>query len=216
MVRKQPDDEVFAGSTLQRGELQIDWPSVRDQILRPPHWPAQPWRRSRPRTAREPRRDMATFAERSVAPTLAMAGLGLLVGDVTTAGAILRPDYATGPGLAFPLETMQVIALCIRHGIVIRDSAVIERLATTDLLILDHLPRSNVPSWSWTPSQPSPAILRKSCSVTPQPPFMTSTTNAPHVLLGECNARGIALLGLQPTDFATDVSSWMERSHQGR
>ena len=71
---------------------------------------------------------------------MAIAGLGLLVGDVSTAGAILRPDYATGPGLAFPLETLQAIALCIRHGIVIRDPEAIERLATTDLLILDHHP----------------------------------------------------------------------------
>ena len=81
-----------------------------------------------------------------------MASLGLLVGDVTTAGAILAPDYATGPGLAFPLETLQVIALCIRHGIVIRDPEAIECLATTNLLILDHLPRWNAQNWSWTPS----------------------------------------------------------------
>src|SRR5262249_47190377 len=39
------------------------------------------------------------FAGRTVAPVLATAGFGLLVGDLSTALAILRPDYATGPGL---------------------------------------------------------------------------------------------------------------------
>ena len=69
---------------------------------------------------------------------MAAAGLGLLVGGLNTAGAILRPDYATGPGLAFPLETLQAVALCLRHGIVIRNPEAIQRVATSDLLIIDH------------------------------------------------------------------------------
>src|SRR5262249_47714407 len=79
-----------------------------------------------------------TFAERTVTPTMAVAGIGLLVGGVSTALSILRLDYASGPGLAFPLETLQAVALCIRRGIVIRDHDAFERLATADLLILDH------------------------------------------------------------------------------
>ena len=71
-------------------------------------------------------------------PTMAIAGLGLLIGDISTAGAILRPDYATGPGVAFPLETLQAIALCLRHGILVAKPEAIERVATADVLILEH------------------------------------------------------------------------------
>ena len=138
---------------------------------------------------------------------MAIAGLGLLVGDVTTAGAILRPDYATGPGLAFPLETLQAIALCIRHGIVIRDPDAIERLATADLLVLDHHARSRTHRvGGGRRRRSSPVMARKSCSATPLPPFHDLDDERAAVLRGACLARGIAPLGLQPIDFATDVT----------
>ena len=91
-----------------------------------------------PHGSRTPTLRGEEFAEQTVAPTMAIAGLGLLIGDISTAGAILRPDYATGPGVAFPLETLQAIALCLRHGILIREPEAIERLATADMLILEH------------------------------------------------------------------------------
>ena len=78
------------------------------------------------------------LAEPTIMPTMAIASLGLLVGGINTAGAILRPDFATGPGLAFPLETLQAATLCLRHGIVIRDPESIERVTASDLLIIDH------------------------------------------------------------------------------
>ena len=40
--------------------------------------------------------------------------------------------------LAFPLETLQAATLCLRHGIVIRNPESLERVATSDLLIIDH------------------------------------------------------------------------------
>ena len=80
------------------------------------------------------------FADQAVGPTLATAGFGLLVGDLTAVGAILRPDYATGPGLAFPLETLRDAALCARRGIVVRRPDVFERLARVDLIVLDDDP----------------------------------------------------------------------------
>ena len=46
------------------------------------------------------------------APTLAAAGIGLIVGDVTTAAAILRPDYATGPGMGVSLGSLHDVATC--------------------------------------------------------------------------------------------------------
>ena len=80
------------------------------------------------------------FASRAVGPTLATAGVGLLAGDLMTVGAILRPDYATGPGLAVPLETLHNVALCARLGIVARDPEALERLAEVNLFVLDDHP----------------------------------------------------------------------------
>ena len=93
-----------------------------------------------PGGVKAPTRHGQHLAEQTVGPTVALAGLGLLVGDVAMAGAILRPDYATGPGLAFPLETLQAIALCMHHGVVIRSPQAIERLATADMVVFDHHP----------------------------------------------------------------------------
>ena len=52
------------------------------------------------------------FGKRAVTPTLGGRRLGLLVGDLTTASAILRPDYATGPGLGVSLESLRDVAEC--------------------------------------------------------------------------------------------------------
>ena len=80
------------------------------------------------------------FGKRAVAPTLAAAGVALLVGDITTAAAILRPDYATGPGLGFSLETLRDIAECARLGVLIRDPSALARIAAADIFLLDDLP----------------------------------------------------------------------------
>jgi cation transport ATPase len=206
LVRKQPDDEVFAGSTLRLGELHIEvlrhGSDTRAAALARATLAAI----TDPHGLRTPARHGETFAEQTVAPTLAMAGLGLLVGDVTTAGAILAPDYATGPGLAFPLETMQVIALCIRHGIVIRDPQAIERLATADLLLLDHHPaleRTELELDTVTvfSGHAEEKLLGYAAAA-----FHDLDDERAAVLRGECSTRRIALLDLQPTDFATDVT----------
>ena len=137
---------------------------------------------------------------------MAIAGLGLLVGDVSTAGAILRPDYATGPGLAFPLETLQAVALCIRHGIVIRDHDALERLATTDLLILDHhaaLERTElaVDAVEVFPGYGEEDLLRYAAAA-----FHDLDDQRAAALRAACIARGITPLDLQPTEFATDLT----------
>jgi hypothetical protein len=85
-------------------------------------------------------RDAEAFARRAVAPTLLAAGAGLLVGDVTTAGAVLRPDYATGVGLATRLETIHDARFATRSGAVIRAGDALERLATTSWIFLDDHP----------------------------------------------------------------------------
>jgi hypothetical protein len=85
-------------------------------------------------------RDAEAFSRRVVGPTLLAAGAGLLVGDVTTAGAVLRPDYATGIGLATRLGAIHDARVARRSGAVIRAGDALERLATTSWIFLDDHP----------------------------------------------------------------------------
>src|SRR5205823_4831164 len=80
------------------------------------------------------------FAQRAVVPTLAAAGIGLIVGDVATASAILRPDYASGPGLGVSREVLHDVAAAAQEGIVVRDPSAFHRIAAADVWILDHHP----------------------------------------------------------------------------
>jgi cation transport ATPase len=101
---------------------------------------------------------------------------------------------------------MQVIALCIRHGIVIRDSAAIENLAATDLLILDYVPaleraKVELDSVAPFPGHSEENLLRYAAAA-----FQHLDDERADVLIGECNARGIALRGLRVTDYATDIT----------
>jgi Cu2+-exporting ATPase len=77
------------------------------------------------------------FAGRAVAPTLLATGAGLLVGGVTTAGAVLRPDYATGVGLAMSLERLRHVRTAIRNGAVLRTGDAVARFAATSWIVLD-------------------------------------------------------------------------------
>ena len=79
---------------------------------------AGPWSRRRaPRPARtSPTLRAERFAERPSARRSRRPAFGLLVGDLAAAGAILRPDYATGPGLSVPLETLRDAARCAGGG----------------------------------------------------------------------------------------------------
>jgi cation transport ATPase len=85
-------------------------------------------------------RNAEAFARRAVAPTLLAVDAGLLVGDVTSAGAVLRPDYATGVGLATRLETIHDARFATRSGAVIRAGDPLERLAATSWIFLDDHP----------------------------------------------------------------------------
>ena len=206
LSRKQPDDEVFAGSTIQLGELHIEvlrhglqtrvatLARITLEATNVPHGSRTPTLRGE------------TFAEQTVAPTMAIAGLGLLIGDISTAGAILRPDYATGPGVAFPLETLQAIALCLRHGILIREPEAIERLATADLLILEYHcalehTELEVDTIQVFPGHFEEDLLRYATTA-----FHDLDDERAGALARECRTRRIAPLDLQPAEFATDLT----------
>ena len=206
LVRKDADDEVFAGSTLCRGELRI-------KVLRHgPQTRAAELTRAMlaaiapPLGTRTPTLRGEKFAEQTILPTMAIAGLGLLVGDASTAGAILRPDYASGPGLAFPFETLQAVALCIRHGIVIRNPESLERLATVDLLLLDHDMHRWRNELEVGAVQAFPGHTDEECLRYAATAFHDLDDDRTAALKSACRDRAVALLHLRPIEYATDVT----------
>jgi cation transport ATPase len=136
-VRRVAGDQVFAGSKLIAGALDLEVVRSGDatqaariaQALKgitastPQNWALSP--------------DGEEFAGRAVAPTFFAAAAGLVVGDLTTAGAILRPDYATGVGLAAPLETLCGVKLAMRNGAIVCRGDAFGRLATTSWILLE-------------------------------------------------------------------------------
>lgn len=204
--RKQPDDKVLAGSTILLGELQIEvlrhgsetqvakLARIMLEVTTAPHGSRAPTLRGE------------EFAERTVAPTMAIAGLGLLIGDIATAGAILRPDYATGPGVAFPLETLQAIALSIRHGILIREPEAIERLVTADVLILEHHAALEYTELAVDTVEVFPGYFGNELLRYAATAFHDLDDERAVALARACRTRMIALLDLQPTEFATDLT----------
>jgi Cu2+-exporting ATPase len=138
LTRKRPGDTIFAGARSKFGALEVEV-----------------FRHDRDTRAARLGRELATaavqkptamsvtahgeaFARRAVAPTLAAAGAGLLVGDIATASAILPPDYATGPGLSASFELLRDAAACAQGGVLIRDPSAFERLAAADIWIFDQ------------------------------------------------------------------------------
>ena len=138
-VRRVTGDQVLAGSKLIAGALDLEvlrsgaetqaariaQSLIDTTVPTPRNWALN--------------RDAEVFAGRAVAPTFLAAGAGWIVGDLTTAGSILRPDYATGIGLAAPLETLRDVRLASRNGVVVRLGASFGRLAQTSWILLeDH------------------------------------------------------------------------------
>ena len=79
-------------------------------------------------------------ASAGAVPDLAAAGIGLLVGDLTVATAILRPDYSTGTGMGVSLELLRDIAAAASHGVLIRDASAFEHHRLRKLILFDHVP----------------------------------------------------------------------------
>jgi cation transport ATPase len=202
--RKRPGDQVLAGSNVLAGALRVEVtsPAERARATRmgqllvaasnPAAGPLTPTLRAE------------AFADRTVGPTLATAGLGLLVGDLAAAGAILRPDYATGPALAFPLETLRDAALCAQSGIVVRTPDAFERLAHVDLIVLDDdldLGRVELEVAGIQTSLDESELLRYAASA-----FRHLDDDRAPALAAACRQRRIHLLDLQPVTYEPGVT----------
>jgi Cu2+-exporting ATPase len=138
-VRRVTGDQVLAGSKLIAGALDLEVlrsgeetnaASIARSLLDAAAPTPRSWALNQ---------EAEEFAGRAVAPTFLAAGIGFIVGDLATAGAILRPDYATGVGVAAPLETLRDIKIASRNGVVVRSGAAFGRLAKTSWILLeDH------------------------------------------------------------------------------
>ena len=140
LSRKGPGDPIFAGSWVVGGEIRVvvsgQGPNTRAATV---------GRALVAASATTPARFAVTshgetFAQQAVGPTLAFAGLGLLVGDATTAAAILRPDYATGPGMGLALHLLQDLTHAAQAGLLIRDASAIRKFAEVDTIIFEDHP----------------------------------------------------------------------------
>lgn len=156
LCRKSAGDRVFAASILLEGQLRVQVGAMGErtlaaslgQTLLRATTPVQ-----QPLKARgEP------FARRLVPPTLATAGVGFLVGDLTTALAILRPDYASGPGMTAPLGTLEAISRCARAGLIVAEPWLFATLPRVTALAID-------PTVAAEADAPEVAFVRSRCKL---------------------------------------------------
>ncbi|MFM7593624.1 MAG: hypothetical protein ACKO85_17700, partial [Isosphaeraceae bacterium] len=78
------------------------------------------------------------FAEKTVLPTLAMAGLGLATLDVNAAVAVMRPDYATGVGLGQGIERLRLASEAIAEGFLVRDPHLHEKAGQMNIWLMEE------------------------------------------------------------------------------
>jgi cation transport ATPase len=202
--RKRAGDQVLAGAIVRAGMLQVEV-AVAAERARATQMGRLLVAASSPAAGPlTPTLRAEAFADRTVGPTLATAGLGLLVGDLTAAGAILRPDYATGPALAFPLETLRDAVRCAHFGIVVGTPDAFERLARVDLIVLDddlELGRVALEVSRVQSSIDQRDLLQYAASA-----FRHLDDERAVALLATCHERGIHLLDLRPVAYEPGVT----------
>ncbi len=204
IARRRQGDALLAGSTVLAGGFQLEVTRLGDRtraasIRRALVAATSPIPGQSALTDRSER-----FASRAVGPTLATAGVGLLAGDLMAVGAILRPDYATGPGLAVPLETLHKVTLCARSGIVVRDPEALERLAEVELFVLHDHPSLRKPALEVAKVEsvlPEGVALRYAASA-----FRHLEDDRSAALVEACRGRGVPLLDLEAVEFGRGVT----------
>ena len=130
-------DEVLGGSRLLAGELDLatlrtGWQTRAAQVSRALIAATVP-----APAGFALNQSAEAFADDTVRPTLIASGLALLVGGPAMSIAVLRPDYATGVGLALPLETLRSVRIALRHGALLRSDQALRALAASSWVVLD-------------------------------------------------------------------------------
>jgi cation transport ATPase len=150
--------------------------------------------------------------ERFIVPTLAVAGVGMLAGGVTTAGALLRPDYATGPGVAESLEALRGVALGLSRGVLVRDPSVFSRLAHSGVIVLDDHPALHRQGLDLalfqSPLPETDAVLRYAASVARH-----LADDRAQALASACRSRSLPMLRLDAEEVGESIVARHGRRH---
>ncbi len=203
-TRKRAGDSVLAGSVVLSGELIVEVEHGVAQTRAAAIGRALVAATSPTPGNSAPTRHAEAFASRAVGPTLATAGFGFLVGDLASVGAILRPDYATGPALGVPLAVLRNVALCARSGVIVNDPTVFARLAEIDLVVIDDHPalkRAGLELAGVVGPANVAEILRYAASA-----YRHLDDERSPALRAACLEGSIHLLNLRPTDLRGGVT----------
>ena len=202
--RVRPGDDVLAGSTVLQGTLSVAVTRPFDRARASSIGRALLSATSPDPGVSAPTRDTEQFAERAIVPTMAAAGVGLLAGDLSTATAILRPDYATGPGVSAPLNTVRDATACARLGIVVRSADALDRLAGVHRIVLDDAPSLRDRGFSLSAVRsrlPDAIVLRYAASA-----FRHLADERAEALLDACRERRCHVLDLPAVAFDAGVT----------
>ena len=136
-VARMPGDEVLAGSPVLAGRIELAAlrSGRRTRAARLAHAMLSA-------TVPAPSsftltREAEAFGDRAVPPTLVAAAVGLFAGGAPMAGAILRPDFATGIGLTADLNELRVNRVAMRHGALVHTRGALDRLGASAWVVLD-------------------------------------------------------------------------------
>lgn len=77
------------------------------------------------------------IADKMVLPTLGLAAVGTMTAGPNAALAIINADYGTGIRVAAPMAVLASIANASRHGILIKNGAVLETITNVDVFLFD-------------------------------------------------------------------------------
>jgi cation transport ATPase len=135
--RKRPSDDAFNSSVVISGSLiievrhtlaQTESAKLADSILA---------MSTQLPNDRELKRREHRMAQRSVLPTLALAGVGWATGSLHTASAILHQDWITGPFITLPTQSFQGMRESLQYGALVNSATALSRLTEADVLVID-------------------------------------------------------------------------------
>jgi hypothetical protein len=131
---KQRGQHVYAGSRVTRGRLVIEVTrGARDTMASALRRRVVDATLVRPRDA-EPGQERAN---RAAPPVLALSALGGVTGGLGTSIAVLAPNYHAAAGHD-PLHRSSSLLACADAGFLVRDEAVLSRLAAVDAVVVDE------------------------------------------------------------------------------
>lgn len=137
--QKGPGDRIHAGSVLVAGQVTASVEKTGADTLAAGLGQVLVDATTPVAGTMSPTQTAELFASRAVKPTLILAGLGgLATGDLMTAGAVLRPDYATGIGLSETINHWAGVDRCLTSGAILRSPQALDKLLTIKVVIFDQ------------------------------------------------------------------------------